>query len=186
LVAEALLVFAPVLGAPLLHAPVLARDALRSLKRPLDGGRTFRGRRVLGDNKTWRGALLMVAGPTLAAVLLFQVGPYRDALPEAVASASPVLVGALIGLGIVVGEFPNSFLKRQLDIAPGERRTSSPAGLALVVLDQGDLLLGVWLCLAPVWVMPLLAGLAVFALVSAIHLLVNVVGYAIGARTAPI
>jgi CDP-2,3-bis-(O-geranylgeranyl)-sn-glycerol synthase len=182
---EALLTFAPVLGAPLLHAPVLARDGLRALKRPIDGGRTWRGRRLLGDNKTWRGALLMIAGPTLAAILLFQIGPYRDALPDPVAEASPVLVGFLIGLGIVVGEFPNSFLKRQMAIAPGERRTDAK-GIALVVLDQGDLVLGVWLCLAPVWVMPLLTGLAVFALISGIHLVINVIGYAIGARTAPI
>src|SRR5919108_344738 len=31
-------VFVPVLGAPILHAPVLALDLLPSFKRPLDGG----------------------------------------------------------------------------------------------------------------------------------------------------
>jgi hypothetical protein len=49
---SALWLFLAVLGAPLLHAPVLTWDLLRPLKRPLDGGATFRGRRVLGDNKT--------------------------------------------------------------------------------------------------------------------------------------
>ena len=46
----------------LAHAPVLRYDLLRSLKRPLDGGATIRGRRVFGDNKTWRGAIVMFAG----------------------------------------------------------------------------------------------------------------------------
>jgi hypothetical protein len=54
--------FLPVLGAPLAHAPVLRYDLLPALKRPIDGGRTLGGRRILGDNKTWRGAAVMFAG----------------------------------------------------------------------------------------------------------------------------
>jgi CDP-archaeol synthase len=180
-----LLVFVAVLGAPVLHAPVLALDLLKPLKRPLDGGATIGGRRVLGDNKTWRGALFMIAGPALAAVLLTRWPAYRDALPDAVGAASPVLWGALVGLGVVVGELPNSFLKRRLDIAPGAQRRGG-AGLALVVLDQADLVPGVWLCLAPVYVLPVLTAIVAFAIVTVIHLGINVVGYAIGARTSPL
>jgi hypothetical protein len=180
-----LLVFVAVLGAPILHAPVLALDLFKALKRPLDGGATIAGRRVLGDNKTWRGALFMIAGPALAAVALTRWPAYRDALPDAVADAPPLLWGALVGLGLVVGELPNSFLKRRLDIAPGTQRRT-PAGLALIVLDQADLVPGVWLCLAPVYVLgPATVAVAVVA-VTVAHLLINVVGYAIGARTSPI
>ena len=59
---SALWLFLPVLGAPLLHAPVLRWDLLPALGRPLDGGAHVGGRRILGDNKTWRGALCMTAG----------------------------------------------------------------------------------------------------------------------------
>ena len=59
---SALWLFLAVLGAPLLHAPVLRWNLLPALARPLDGGRRWRGRRLLGDNKTWRGALCMTAG----------------------------------------------------------------------------------------------------------------------------
>jgi hypothetical protein len=52
MLARALWVFLPVLGAYLAHAPVLRFDLLPSLKCPLDGGATFRGRRLLGDNKS--------------------------------------------------------------------------------------------------------------------------------------
>jgi CDP-2,3-bis-(O-geranylgeranyl)-sn-glycerol synthase len=164
---------------------VLRYDLLRGLKRPLDGGRTFRGRRVLGDNKTWRGALCMTTGVVVATVVLWQWDWWLDQLPGAVRASTPLLVGFLIGLGTVLGELPNSFLKRQLDIAPGSRRRSL-GGVALAVLDQGDLVLGIWVCLAPVWVMPVWLAAVAFAAIAAIHAVVNVVGYAIGARTAPV
>jgi CDP-2,3-bis-(O-geranylgeranyl)-sn-glycerol synthase len=172
-------------GAPLLHAPVLRWDLLPALKRPLDGGRTFRGRRLFGDNKTWRGALCMTAGVVLATLLLWQWNWWLDQLPGAVRASTPLLVGLLIGLGTVAGELPNSFLKRQLDIAPGTRRRS-PGGFALAVLDQGDLVIGIWVFLAPVWVMPVWLAAVAFAAIAAIHAVVNVIGYAIGARAAPV
>jgi CDP-archaeol synthase len=182
---SALWIFLPVLGAPLLHAPVLRYDLLRGLRRPIDGGRTLGGHRMFGDNKTWRGALCMTAGVLLATVLLFEWPWWREQLPEAVRAASPALVGLLIGLGTVIGELPNSLLKRRLGIAPGTRRRSG-VGVALAILDQGDLVLGIWVMLAPVWVMPLDVGLVAFVAVSAIHMAINLVGFAIGARTAPV
>ena len=182
---SALWIFLPVLGAPLLHAPVLRWDLLAALKRPLDGGRTWRGRRILGDNKTWRGALCMTAGVVLATAVLWQWDWWRDQIPDAVSASSPLLVGLLIGLGTVGGELPNSVIKRRLDIAPGTRRRS-PGGVALALLDQGDLVLGIWVCLLPIWVMPVWLAAVAFAAVAAIHAVLNVVGYAIGARTAPV
>jgi hypothetical protein len=180
-----LLVFVAVLGAPILHAPVLALDLFKGLERPLDCGATIGGRRLFGDNKTWRGAIFMVAGPVLAAVALTRWPAFRDALPDAVADASPLLWGGLVGLGVVVGELPNSFLKRRLGIAPGARRRGA-GGIALIVLDQADLVPGVWLCLAPVHVLPLATAAVAFAAVTAVHLAVNVIGYAIGARSSPL
>jgi len=180
-----LLVFVAVLGAPVLHGPVLALDLFKRLKRPLDSGATIGGRRVLGDNKTWRGAILMTAGPALAAVLLTRWPAFRDALPDPVADASPLLWGALVGLGVVLGELPNSFLKRRLDIAPGTQRRTA-GGVWLVVLDQADLVPGVWLCLAPVYVLPVVTAAVAFAAVTAVHLVINVIGYSIGARTSPL
>ena len=83
------------------------------------------------------------------------------------------------------GELPNSFLKRRLDIAPGSRRRSA-GGVALALLDQGDLVLGIWVCLLPVWVMPVWLAAIAFVAIAAVHAVLNVVGYAIGARAAPV
>jgi hypothetical protein len=180
---EALWIFLPVIGAPLLHVWVLRGDLLRGLKRPLDGGLTFRGRRLLGDNKTWRGALLMCGGVLLATLVLSLWSWWWDRLPADVRDAGPLLYGFLLGLGVVLGELPNSFLKRQLDIAPGSQRTSLP-GRLITLLDQGDLVIGIWVCLLPIYVMPVLWAVVAFAVISVIHFGINVVGYAVGARTA--
>jgi CDP-2,3-bis-(O-geranylgeranyl)-sn-glycerol synthase len=163
--------FLPVLGAPALHGPVLALDLLASFKRPLDGGLTFRGRRLLGDNKTWRGALVMSSGTLLAAAGLSRFGWYRARV------ADPLRSGALVAFAVVAGELPNSFLKRQLDVAPGAQRN-----LALSVLDQADFVL----LAAPLLRLSAAEAAECFAVVALAHLPINVLGRLIGARETAI
>jgi hypothetical protein len=174
-------VFLPVLGSAAAHAPVLKWDLLQGLKIPVDGGRTLRGRRLFGDNKTWRGALFMTGGPALAAVALHRWDWYRARLPQDVREANPALVGALLGLGVFGGELPNSFAKRQLDIPPGSQRTD-PVGLAIVLADQVDFAVAALALLRPVWRWSARDAAEVLAVVTAAHLSLNVVGYAVGAR----
>jgi CDP-2,3-bis-(O-geranylgeranyl)-sn-glycerol synthase len=168
--------FLPVLGAPALHAPVLRFDLLRGLKRPIDGGLTWRGRRVLGDNKTWRGALVMTCGPLLATVALHRFSWYRRRLP---ADADPVVLGTLLGLSTVLGELPNSFLKRRLGVAPGAQRN-----VVLTVLDQADFVLTAALLLRPVYRMSARETAEAFAIVAAAHVPINVIGHVLGVRSS--
>jgi hypothetical protein len=140
---------------------------------------------VFGGNKTWRGALAMSTGTIAATAALTRVDWFRNRLPAGLREASPLAYGALLGAGVVVGELPNSFLKRRLGIAPGEREKSA-AGVAIAVLDQGDFVLSSRLTLAPLWRMSARETLESFAVVAAVHSAVNVVGYAIGARSAPV
>ena len=139
------------------------------LKRPLDGGATIRGRRVFGDNKTWRGAIVMFAGTFVAAVVLCRFGWYRNALPDEVADAAPALFGVLVAFGMVAGELPNSFAKRRLGIAPGQQRRSR-AGIAISIADQGDIVIGIWICLLPIWVMSVGEAALAFVVFAAAHL----------------
>jgi CDP-archaeol synthase len=182
---SALWVFVPVLGAPILHAPVLTFDLLKGLKRPLDFGRCIGGRRLFGDNKTWRGAIVMFVGVLVAAVLLSLWPWYWHHLPDGIQDAGPWIYGTLLGLGVVLGELPNSFLKRRLDIAPGTQRQSL-GGALLSLYDQADFVLAIWVLLLPIWTMSVAQAAIAFAVVAAVHLVINVVGYAVGARTAPI
>lgn len=158
------------IGAWIAHAPVLRFDLLRPLKRPIST-------RLFGANKTWRGALVMFSGVFVATAVLWPVMPDElDSWPVA---------GALIGAAVVLGELPNSFMKRRLGIAPGERRLT-PSGVALVVYDQADFVPAIALALLPVWTMPLETVVIGFVAVAAVHFGVNMIGYAIGAREQPI
>jgi CDP-diacylglycerol--serine O-phosphatidyltransferase len=159
-----------VLGAVVLHAPVLRYDLLKRLKRPISD-------RLFGSNKTWRGALVMFTGVFVA------TGVFWPLMPDELDSWP--LAGALIGAGTVLGELPNSFLKRRLGIGPGERRVT-PGGIALVVYDQADFVPAIAIALLPIWTMPLDTLLLGFVAVAAVHFVVNVIGYAIGARDQPI
>ena len=58
--------------------------------------------------------------------------------------------------------------------------------MALSIFDQADFVLTSWLLLLPLWTMSVEQAAIVFVVVAAVHMGVNVVGYAIGARSAPV
>jgi hypothetical protein len=127
-----------------------------------------------------------MTGGTLAATLaLHRLPAYRERLPEPLRTAGPLRHGALLGAAVVAGELPNSVLKRQLGIAPG-RRARSGLGVALAIHDQADFVLGAWPILLPVWRMSARELAEAFALVTAVHLAVNLAGFALGARSEPL
>jgi hypothetical protein len=177
--------FLPTLGGALVHAPILRYDLFKSLKVPLDGGAAPGGKRLLGDNKTVRGALAMAGGTFAATLALHRLDWYRRRLPANLCHAGALRHGALLGAAVVIGELPNSVLKRRLDIAPGERGGSA-LGLALAIHDQADFVLGAWPLLRPIWRMSPGEVAEAFATVAAVHLGVNLAGYALGAREAPL
>jgi CDP-2,3-bis-(O-geranylgeranyl)-sn-glycerol synthase len=95
----------------------------RALALPLDGGGTFRGRRIFGENKTTRGLVVMVPAaaltlPATASAFMAILPPPSGLWPLSWSGYSAL--GATAALGFMLGELPNSFVKRQLDIAPGD------------------------------------------------------------------
>ena len=163
----------PVIAGGAIHVAVIHARVCPALARiPLDGGAAIRRRRLFGDNKTLRGALVMVAATTAAALLQSAAaGSFewaRRLTAAEVSLARPVLWGLLLGVGYIVGELPNSFLKRQLDIEPG-----SPArgvlGPVFWLADQVDSLAGVLILVLAVWTPPF----SIVAWLVAITLLVH-------------
>jgi hypothetical protein len=164
-------------------AVVLKRDLLRPLKRPIDGGATLRGRRLFGDTKTWRVVVASIVGATLGVcaqrwLVGARVGAY--ALVD-YARVNPLALGAALGGGAMLGELPNSFVKRQLGIPPsGTAR--GPLAALFYIWDQVDFLTATWplFCL---FARPTFWPIAVsFALALILHPLVALVGFAIGSR----
>jgi hypothetical protein len=78
-------------------------------------------------------------------------------------------------------ELPNSFLKRQLDIPPGGQRRDA-VGIAISLADQADFAVTSLVLLRPIWRWSARDAAEVLAVVTAVHVPLNVVGYAIGAR----
>jgi CDP-diglyceride synthetase len=179
---DALWVGAPILGAYVAHAPVLRFDLLRVLAVPLDGGLTLRGRRIFGANKTLRGAVVTIVGVILTTLLVARLPTWAIHLPLPLRT-HPLAYALLLGLGFVTGELPNSFLKPQLGIQPGAQRRSV-LGVALSIFDQADFVPGIWLGARPLVADDACPGanLVVFAVAVVVHLLINVIGYVIGAR----
>jgi CDP-2,3-bis-(O-geranylgeranyl)-sn-glycerol synthase len=182
--AQVLYLFAPLLVSALIAAFVHRYDLLARTARPIDAGATLGGRRVFGDGKTWRGVLVAVVGSiATVAIQRYVVGPRAGALAVVdYARASPLALGLAIGGGAMLGELPNSFVKRRLGIGSGETAKSPLRRAVFWTWDQVDLLTTAWPLVA-IWTRPTAALVATsFALALAIHPLVALIGFVVGAR----
>jgi hypothetical protein len=177
----------PLLLAAFVHGVFLKYDLLPFMKKPLDFGLSFRGKRLLGENKTWRGLVIQIICCTLGGVIqgkLQKRGFIPHWLPFLDYKELGPLIGLLLGLGMTFGELPNSFLKRQFDIPPGQRKGGFWGALFLV-LDQVDLTLGIWFFFFLLVKPPVLLVVWSLALTLVLHLSVSGLGYILKMRKTP-
>jgi hypothetical protein len=178
----------PLLGGALVHGVCMRTGWLRGLARPIDGGRTFRGRPLFGESKTFRGPILVAAGGAAVWALQRNVLHGVEALAAIELVDYAALPGAWFGAlacGVAeLAELPNSFLKRQLGIKPGGT-AAGLRGALFYVLDQVDLLFGYWLVLAVAGAAtPARVALSA-AVVGCVHPLLTVAGYLLRMRPTP-
>jgi CDP-2,3-bis-(O-geranylgeranyl)-sn-glycerol synthase len=150
--------------------------------RPIDGGREWRGRRLLGDGKTWRGSAAgTLAGVVVAVVLNAAAQPASGALGVSVPTF-PLPAAIALAAGAMAGDVGASFLKRR----SGRERGASFPGL-----DQLDFVAGALIAVflvAPGWAsgvftVPVVA--AVVLVTPALHIGTNVIAYAAGLKAEP-
>ncbi len=180
---RALYLFAPLIVASMLSAAVLRFDIAPSLARPIDGGATLGGRRVLGDGKTWRGVVTAVVGSSLGVLIQRSlVGTAIDAISVVdYRATNPFTLGPLMGLGATFGELPNSFAKRRLGIARGET-ARGPLAFVFWFADQVDTLVLTWPLIAA-FVRPTASlVIASFCVALVVHPLIAAIGFLVGAR----
>src|SRR5262245_14949240 len=154
------------------------------LARPIDAGATLRGQPLLGANKTYRGVLAVALGTAAGVglqVLLHHIGVARGAELLDYGNGAVIGLGFAIGAAAMLSELPNSVLKRQLGVAPGAAGRGI-AGLAFYVLDQVDMLVGVWVVLGLVVgvTVPRVVWSVLFLFIT--HQVLTVVGYQLGMR----
>jgi CDP-2,3-bis-(O-geranylgeranyl)-sn-glycerol synthase len=150
--------------------------------RPIDGGREWRGARVLGDGKTWRGtAVGTLVGVVLALALNAANDPASAALGVDLPTFSLPAAFAL-AFGAMCGDIGASFLKR---------RSGRERGAAFPGLDQLDFVIGALLFALVVdtgwtldtFTLPVLA--AVLVMTPVLHVVTNVGAYALGLKNEP-
>ena len=175
------------LGSPLIMVALfgglcIKYDLLPFLKKPLDMGISWKGVRLFGANKTWRGFGYNMVFCLLGAWsqgLLQQWGAIPPWLRLADYEKDWILLGVLMGLGMTLGELPNSFLKRRLGIPPG-MKARGIFGALFMLFDQIDIAIGIWACLyLPLRPSPALV-LWSLALAVILHLAVSLLGYLFG------
>lgn len=143
---------------------------------------------AFGRNKTWRGLVVMPLATVLGVQItrsLEDIGFFGNALVQMpFPDGSTWYLGTLLGLGYVLSELPNSFVKRRLGITEGKLPTKNRFWFALV--DQADCAIGCGIVFAFAMTVPL--GLLVLCIVlgPAIHLVFNIALYAVGIRKEPL
>ena len=150
--------------------------------RPIDGGRRWRGRRLLGDGKTWRGTAAGVLAGAAVAVALNVVRPAAAAGLGVDFPAFPPAAAVALPAGAMLGDVAGSLLKRRL----GRER-----GAAVPLLDQLDFVagaLGLTALVAPAWTGGTFTPavlLVVVLLTPVLHLVTNAAGYVLGVKREP-
>ncbi|NHN60882.1 MULTISPECIES: CDP-2,3-bis-(O-geranylgeranyl)-sn-glycerol synthase [Halorussus] len=150
--------------------------------RPIDAGRTWNGRRLLGDGKTWRGTAVGTAVGAALALVLNAVEPAVSDLVGVGLPTFPLAVAVALPAGAMLGDIAASFLKR---------RTGRERGAAFPGVDQLDFVVFALLLAflaAPDWfgdvfTVPVLAVVVVATPV--LHLVTNGIAYVLGLKDEP-
>lgn len=150
--------------------------------RPIDGGRTLNGSRILGDGKTWRGAVAgSLAGIGVGVVLNRLAPTVTDSIGVTVPTF-PVVAIVGLAVGAILGDIGASFVKRRI----GRER-----GAAVPGLDQLDFVVGalvVTTVVAREWVQTVFTLevlLAVVVLTPVLHVGTNAIAYGLGLKDEP-
>ena len=150
--------------------------------RPIDGGRTWGERRVLGDGKTWRGTAVGVAVGFVLALVLNAIGGDVSGAIGIDLPTFPLAVAVALPAGAMAGDITASFLKR---------RTGRERGAPFPLVDQLDfvvLALAFALVADTSWFrewFTLEVIVVVLVLTPLLHVTTNAAAYLLGLKDEP-
>lgn len=151
-------------------APVLVKDFAKSLAVPVDFGKKLYGKRIFGNNKTIRGVVfgVLFSLVVISVQALLYRYPFFKSLSFFDYSAHWLGAGLLFGLGVMIGDLVNSFIKRQLELKPGK---------PFIPFDQINAAIGGMIFISPIFLPPLVTFITVVALSFVSHIVINLLGY---------
>jgi CDP-2,3-bis-(O-geranylgeranyl)-sn-glycerol synthase len=155
---------------------------------PVDFGKTWKGKRILGDGKTWKGLFGGGFAGVVFGLILIGISSIFDS--ENFWGYGPFWknVGILfcLSFGSLFGDMLGSFIKRRLGLKRGQKAP---------ILDQFDFVIGAFLVTAllfPHWIYDtyiegwhILALIFVLIMTLILHRVVNVIGYRAGLKDEP-
>lgn len=158
-----------------MSAPIARKlGILKFLEKPVDFGKKFFGKEILGSHKTWRGVIFGIFVGMVVA--LFQSWCYRYPLVQKISildyrKINIFYFGFLISFAAVLGDLFFAFIKRRLGLKPGAR---------FLPFDQTNYVISSAFILTPIFKIPLLVWPTLFSLTFFLHLIVNYLGYLLG------
>lgn len=140
-------------------------------KKPLDFGKNYKGKRILGDGKTILGTLAGILGGALAGYLLAIIFTYYGlALPNQFSLSVALAAGAILG------DLAKSFFKRRLGKKSGER---------WLFADQLDFVLGGFIVGSLVRLPEIELVIVLLLITVFIHSFTNFVAYKLRLKKVP-
>ena len=187
--AIAILIVMAFIGSGILHVLWLRHPGSLPLNIPLDGGRSFRGKRIFGDNKTVRGLLVIIPATGLSFLAIALLRPYFPTwFSQGIWPLPPLTyatAGILAGIGFKAGELPNSFIKRQCGITPGGTPQRLLWRILTSIADRIDSTLGVLLMLSLLVQVPWQTWIYLLLLGPGVHFLFSIWLYRVKVKARP-
>lgn len=175
----------PVILSGVLTMIICKLPIMKSINRPIDGGRYLKdGRRLFGDNKTWKGACAYLLTGLLSTTLLGAIASISQGFSQHNYFYMNhnntwwynCLIGLLLGVAYALFELPNSFMKRRIGIEPGVTLKGAKK-VFFVFIDQADSIIG---CALVVWLFYDI-GIVVYLLFILVgagtHIVINILLY---------
>ena len=172
--------------AGILHVLWLRAPLSQRFAWPVDCGLTFRGRRLFGANKRLSGFMVL---PPAAAASFALLGSLYKTMPTSITDGLWPLstvqyagLGMVCGLAFMLAELPNSFFKRQLDIAPGQAPPQRPLRWVVMLVDRMDSVVGVLLVASALVPLSVATWMLVLAFGSVMHAVFSIVLHVLGIK----
>jgi CDP-2,3-bis-(O-geranylgeranyl)-sn-glycerol synthase len=172
--------------AGVIHVVWLRSRYSKSLGQSVDCGLSWRGHRLFGENKLVRG---FVAMPPAAAASFALIAESRAWLPDwlsqglwEMSTLDHGVLGCIVGLAFMVAELPNSFVKRQLGVAPGEAPVNKALKPVFFIVDRLDSVLGALIAISVLLPIHPMTWVWVIALGAATHGAFSVLLHAVGEK----
>ena len=129
----------PIFTAGIVFIVLLKTVLHNKLIYPLDFGIKLRGKRLFGDNKTIRGLIFMPLLTMIFGILTYFLT--KSFANHKISAINAMVYYFFVGLAYSLGELPNSFIKRQLSITPGNSHRKNSVKNIFKIIDTFDSLI---------------------------------------------